>query len=1125
MSVSDKYRKMDHREHVLARPSMYIGSVDADMTDTWVWDSEEERIVKRNINYVPGLYKIFDEILVNAVDHVTRMAQQQSGRPVKNIKVTIEKDTGYIEVWNDGDGIDVVLHPEHNVFVPELIFGHMLTGTNYDDDAERLIGGQNGIGAKACNIFSKEFIVTTIDHARSRMYNQTFQDNMSKACDPVVSACKKVPFTSVRFLPDYQRFGMADGLTDDMYALMVKRVHDACALTDPSVTVWFNGAKIACKSFERYADLYIGGKGEKERFYERIDNGRWEVVVACSDQGFEHVSFVNGIATFKGGKHVDNVSASIVKVMCEMVDKKRKIALRPQHVKDSLMLFIKATIDSPTFDSQSKEYLTTPASKFGSRCELSERFLDKLYKSEIMARAINRVTEQTAKDAKKTDGKKSNRIRGMHKLEDANHAGTAKSKDCALILTEGESAKGLAVAGLSVVGRDKYGVFPLRGKMLNVKDAPVKKILENEEVQNMKKILGLESGKVYEDVKDLRYGRIIIMTDADVDGSHCKGLIMNMFHSLWPSLVKQPNFVTSLLTPIIKATKGQEPPISFYTLNEFEEWKLVNQDGKGYTIKYYKGLGTSTEEEAKQYFQDMRLAKYNFNEDCNDAMNLAFNKKRTDDRKRWLGQYEPSDTIDVTDSSDVTYTDFIHRDLIHFSVYDVRRSIPSVVDGLKPSQRKILYSCFKRNLTSEIKVAQLAGYVSENAAYHHGEASLQGAIIGMAQDFVGSNNMNLLRPNGMFGSRRLGGKDAASPRYIFTQLEPVTSKMFRKEDSPMLHYLDDDGLKVEPNHYVPVLPLVLINGACGIGTGFSTNVPCYRPKDVADAIRAMINAEDAETACTDIKPWYRGFTGTIEPNGTKGYLTHGACIMTPDFKTVEITELPIGTWSEDYKVFLEELMEQNPKLLKDYETHYTNNIVRFVLHCHPEESRKLLESGDLERELKLVGSCLTTTNMHLFDERGVIKKYGSVQEILTDFYKARIACYENRKQSESNRIQASIDKLVVKARFIDDVCDGTIVIMNSTKSEIEARLAELDYDIASFGTLINTPMVHLTREKRAELLGEVNEMKMKLQQYQSIPVKDMWLREIEEVEKEYAQMEVLNQDTTSVRATKKQRKA
>ena len=906
-----KYTKLDHREHVLKRPQMYIGSVVADNFTTWVYDdangsngggsdggsdkgsngggsdggsqgsatvaatsaASKKRMVRREVSFVPGLYKIFDEVLVNAIDHATRLrmspppASSAITHLVKNIRVTIDRESGYIEVHNDGDGIDVVQHAEHgNIYVPELIFGHLLTSVNYDDAEEKVVGGQNGIGAKACNIFSKHFVVETLDHRARKTYLQEFRDNMSVVAPPVIKACaaSKKPFTRVRFLPDYARFG-CDGITDDMYALMAKRAHDAVALTDPTVSVYFNGTKLEYKSMEKYVDLYVGGKDAIDacpRVYERIEGAEgWEVAVAftggfaftggqATTNEFQHVSFVNGIWTLRGGRHVDHMAGQIAKKLIEHAGSKRGAAgaaaknVKPQHLKDAMFLFLKATVVNPAFDSQTKETLTTPASKFGFRPEVSDKFIEKLFRTGIVDRALQVAEALDGKSMKKTDGRKRSVIRNLVKLEDATLAGTSRSRECTLILTEGDSAMTMAMSGLEEVGRERYGVFPLKGKLLNVKDAALKKIADNEEITNLKKIIGLETNKAYATVEDLRYGRIMALTDQDADGSHIKGLLFNLFQSMWPTLFRMDGFLTAMHTPIVKAKHGRTGQcVSFYTLTDYENWRAAgNADGGGWTTKYFKGLGTSTADEAREYFRDLKTVVYAFSADgeSDRCMELAFNKRLADDRKRWLSSYDRQSIVDAS-SKHVPFEDFVNKELIHFSTYDVKRSIPSLVDGLKVSQRKIMFGVFKKRWASgECRVAQLSAYVSENSAYHHGEESLNNAIVGLAQDFVGSNNINLLAPNGQFGSRIRGGKDAASPRYIYTEPAPLTRQLFRKLDDDVLEYLDDDGFPVEPEHYVPVLPLVLVNGATGIGTGFSTSVPCYNPKDILARVRQMM---------------------------------------------------------------------------------------------------------------------------------------------------------------------------------------------------------------------------------------------------------------------------------------------
>ena len=1119
MDLQSKYKKLDHREHVLSRPGMYIGSVEEDTYNTWVFCSDTKRMIKKEIRFIPGLYKIFDEILVNVIDHGTRLKSIEGSNKLKTIKVTIDRVTGTITVFNDGDGIEVEKHPEHKIYIPELIFGNLLTSTNYDDNEEKIIGGQNGIGAKACNIFSKSFTIETVDASRKKLYHQEFTNNMSENTTPTVKYCAKKPYTSITFVPDYERFKMqvTDGMMmpKDVYDLFVKRCYDVCALTDADVSVWLNGEKLEVKTFERYVDLYLGPKGEHPRVYQRV-NDRWEIIASYTDTiGFEQVSFVNGIWTLKGGKHVDYIVNQITSKICEASSKKKKDAdLKPTHVKNFLIVFIKSTITNPSFDSQSKDALTTPMSKFGSRADLDDAFIDKLYKTDLVAKALTLSEKNIQAGLKKTDGKKHTKIRGLIKLDDANLSGSGRSKECVLILTEGDSAKSTAMSGLSVVGRDLYGVFPLRGKVLNVKDITAKKLMENEEIQNIKKIMGLESGKDYKTLDDLRYGRVMIMSDQDHDGSHIRGLIMNMFGTLWPSLTKIPGFITSLLTPIIKVSnKSKSETKAFYNMVDYNRWSSEQPDGaKGWHIKYYKGLGTSNDIEARDYFRNMHLVHYDHDgKESDDVMDLAFNKKRADDRKQWLSNYDPEATVVLTKNEEhLTYQDFINRELIHFSVYDVKRSIPSIVDGLKPSQRKIMYCCFKRNQVDEVKVAQLAGYVSEHAAYHHGEASLQGAIVCMAQDFMGANNINLLHPSGMFGTRRLGGKDASAPRYIFTYFDPITLRIFKKEDSSVLTYLEDDGYRVEPEFYAPIVPTVLINGACGIGTGFSTSISCYNPSDVFATMREVITESGVDDEMREkinkLAPWYRGFTGTIERAGPSAFTSHGRYVKIND-KTVEIVELPVGTWTEDYKAFLEEYLEKNPKVLKDYETHSTNHTIRFILQFYPGELPKLMDDGGFEKEFKLVTKTMTTSNMHLFDADGRIKKYETVADIVTDFYKVRRSYYVKRKDAVIAALEDEMEVLGAKVRMIEEVTSSELKVMGVSRANVEEQLKKRNYpsrpSSGGYEYLMKMPVYTFTTEKRDELKAELQKKRDEHARYTALSIEEIWLDELDELEKEY----------------------
>lgn len=1137
MDVVNKYRKLDHRQHVLARPSMYVGSLRAERVSQWVYDDASGRMIRREIDYIPALFKIFDELLVNAFDHEVRIRMRNgdgNGMPLRKIQVSIDKDKGVISVENDGDGIDVVLHPEHGCYMPELIFGHLLTSTNYEDVAsssgaqeddasvQRIIGGQFGIGAKATNILSRFMEIETVDHVRGKSYSQRFENNMETILAPKIRSCgKKRPRTLVRILPDYGRFG-CDGISDDMYALLSRRVYDATAITGNDVTVHFNGKKLDTKSFERYADLYLGGKSEHNRVYEKIHDG-WEVVIAplppsCGDIGMQHISFVNGIATLRGGKHVDHIAQLVSKRIADMIQQRRsKDAVRPQFVRDSLVFFVKCTIPNPTFDSQCKEVLTTPVSKFGAKIELSDKFAERVYKLDgLVDRVLGLGGALATKTLKKGDGTKQSKLYGIKKLEDAEWAGTAKSKQCTLILTEGDSAKAMAIAGLAVVGRQKFGVFPLRGKVMNVCDMNTQRIADNEEITNIKKILGLQSGKSYDSTAELRYGSIMILADADADGSHIKGLIMNLFLQQWPSLIRAKGFVTSMLTPVVKAfpKKGKDVR-SFYNVADFKTW-IHQPDFKQseWRIKYYKGLGTSTPEEAREYFKQFDLIEYVWDDGAskNDLM-LAFDKKRSDDRKAWLARYDEHATPDYA-KKHLTFSDFVHKDLIHFSNYDLLRSIPSVMDGLKVSQRKVLFACLKRNLKDEIRVAQLAGYVSEHAVYHHGEASLHSTIVGMAQNFVGSgNNIRFLEPVGQFGTRLQGGHDSASPRYIHTLLTDVARLVVPSVDDPILRWLEDDGMQVEPFYYMPVIPLVLVNGAIGIGTGYSTSVPCHNPRDVINAVRARLRGDDGCGALR-LEPWHAGFNGTYQTLGNK---VHSRAVVQRTAATsIRVTELPVQCWTDDFKDDLERFIESKPEV-KGYVNNSTDTIVDFTItFVNAAALDKWMEPAQhppslagnvslFEATLKLVSpKCLSSTNMHLFDPTGRIKHYQSVDDIVTDFMHVRMRGYEQRKENLLQSLHHAAKVLSNKARFIELVIAGELKLWElNSDSTLTDALVERGFDEvnSSFKYLLTLHMSSMTSDKKEQLGRELEAAMRDICALEGKTPRQLWEDDLDALEK------------------------
>ena len=582
--ANQSYKKLSHEEHVLQLPDTYIGDTEINTINIWYYNEQDKKMVQGELSYIPGEYKLFDEIIVNSLDQYTRLKESNNEFPVKNIKINIDSETGRISVYNDGIGIPVEKHETENKYIPELIFGDLLTSSNYNKNELKHVGGKNGYGAKLANIFSKEFTVETVDNIRQKKCIIKFYENKTRKDKPKITNNKSKPYTKITYLPDYNRF-KSKGITDDMIRLMQKRAYDLTCCTDNSVNIYFNNEKLESKNFEKYVNLYIGKKTDHFRVYD--NNDRWEICVAMSPTfNFEQISFVNGINTSKGGKHVDYIVSQITKKLVAYISKKHKISIKPNFIKDNLIVFIKCTIDNPSFDSQTKEYLTTNKDKFGCKFDITNKFIEQLAKSGIVEKSMELSSVKDFKQLKKNDGKKQNRIKGIPKLEDANFAGGKKSSQCTLILTEGDSAKSTAMSGLDVVGRDYWGVFPLKGKMLNVRDIKnMKKIYENEEIKNIIKIFGLEIGKKYnqENKNTLRYGRIMCLTDQDEDGSHIKGLLFNLFYTLWPELFDIIGFNNSMLTPLIKVSLGKSKK-SFYCISDFKSWEQSNT--KKFTAKY-----------------------------------------------------------------------------------------------------------------------------------------------------------------------------------------------------------------------------------------------------------------------------------------------------------------------------------------------------------------------------------------------------------------------------------------------------------------------------------------------------------------------------------------------------------
>lgn len=1138
------YVSMDQRTHILHRPDMYIGSIkntEVEFYGAYIdeynenkeeKDEKDEKSPKKvvkdesfkpnmdklyiykkvgQINF--GLHRIFIEVLSNAIDNVWRSLN--SDTKSSKIKVEIDEE-GRISVWNDGMSIPVEINEESGLYNPELIFGKLLTSSNYDDNEERMTSGRNGLGSKATCVFSKEFNVKLFDPTTGHQYIQTWKNNMAEKSPPKITSPKqKNGYTQITFLPDYEKFGVKS-LSEDMKSLFFKNIVDTAMIT--GINVYYNDEKVPVKTMKDYASLYYKDDADMI-FIESLDS---KVVLAANKkpEGFSQISFVNGIETFHGGVHVDSWTNALLKPILDKINstiKKGNNLLTFRDIRPYFKLFLNCNLVNPSFTSQEKSYLGSP-NVINPAEHIQQKHINAILKWDVIQNIKEMVKGKELNELKKTEKKKG--FKKIVGLDQANLAGSKYSDQCSLILCEGDSAKTFAVKGIQTgigtkKGRDYFGIYPLRGKCLNVRNSNVSTIANNQEICDVIQTLNLRYGVDYTEDKNyetLCYGRVIILTDSDVDGYHICGLLLNFFHKLFPTLLERnPAFITCMRTPIVRIYYPKND-ISFYTLEEFKKYQSQNPNKKG-EVKYFKGLGTNNNKEIETCF-GKKMIEFVKDDNTDLTMDKVFNSKYSDQRKKWLEEYKPSESDEIVGKGTIQelgISDFLDKEMIKFSIDDCKRSIPSIMDGFKESHRKIIYATFLKNLKysgKTMKVAQLAGFVAEKTNYHHGEQCLFDTITKLAHDFVGSNNIPYLYRDGQFGGRIAGGKDAANARYIFTKLDNLTRLIFREEDDVLLNYIYDDGDKVEPHFFVPVIPTILVNGCtAGIGTGWSSQVPCYNPVDLIRWIKNWLNKEDNEE---EILPWYRGFTGIIEKTTKNKYLTKGII----EKKTVRgvnkviVKELPVSLWIDKFKDHLDTLLEN--KNIKSYKNYSSDVEINFEI-----DELKESEFECNEENLKLT-STISSGNMVLFNKEGQLKKYENLNEIMEEFCEVRYDFYVKRKEYILKDFQYQLLILTNKMKFLKEVMDGTLIIQDVDEEDLYKEMKKRGYysnnsnnleednsKISGYSYLVNMNIRSFTKQKLESLQKEIDIITQKVKEIENTTPTDMWQNDLKELETEY----------------------
>ena len=622
MSVEKKYKKLTDIEHVTMRPGMYIGSTTDAKQRAWVFNEDTQKMENKDIIFNPGFVKIFDEIISNSVDEGKRPDSH-----LNVIKVDINRETGEIKSWDNG-GIPVVMHKEENQYVPEMIFSELRSGSNFnDEDDERTWVGTNGVGSTVTNIFSTEFHVETADGKNK--FTQTFTNNSTVKTEPKIKAIKQ-NYTQITFTPDYEKLNTT--LHEGNYAKLVKRVYDIAGC-NPNMKVYLNGELIKIKSFKDYVSLFAD-----DFCYE--ENEDWKVAIGSSDGSFKQISFVNGAETDDpNGSHINYILGQLIEKIRSHIKKKNKVDVKPSTIKNHLAVYIDATVINPVYSSQTKEKLITDSSKFGTTFTVSDKLVRTIIKSEVIQKILDwvlakQLANEQAELRKLNKNQSKLNPRKIVKLSDANEK--KKREDCMLFLAEGDSA---AKAFISAADKRWTGSFPLKGKPINVRDTPVKRLVNNQEFSSLMTAIGLQLGEPVTDIKQLRYGKIVFMTDADVDGHHICGLLLNMFNHFWPELLDM-GVMYRFRTPLVKAFNSKGKVIKeFFTEREYEEWDAINKDKKKYTSRYFKGLGGHKTPDFKKYLTnlDHYLEPLTIESvEDRDILDLVFDKANANLRKEWL---------------------------------------------------------------------------------------------------------------------------------------------------------------------------------------------------------------------------------------------------------------------------------------------------------------------------------------------------------------------------------------------------------------------------------------------------------------------------------------------------------
>lgn len=1213
------YATEDWKTFVLREPDTFLGSGALDVFYEFTYHPPTRMVRQEAIYASHAMKHTFTEALSNAQDAIMRAKTE--GLPASKVDVVF-REGRRIEITNVGADIISVRRNEAGVWIPESVLGNLLSGSNSRAKNKTWVG-KNGVGGTLVNIFSSYFCVEVWDHVRRVFYRQEWRDNCVKCTDePLLVEGGKDHFAGYEGIPDdcgavrvvfdldFPKFcdaGLSERLpdiaflrgcyTDPVLRLYARKVLDCSLATRvPVHLLWTSpeGEIVVDETFEvdgiqSYSERFFEEKPANCLVYRAAFPSGWKpaqsegvlseleaVIYDTPDEGYA-VSFANGQPTEMGGVHVDELCKGISRYAIKLVedantarDKTNTAKLVQADVMNHVTVFVSAVVPDPKFSGQTKSRLTAPR----PAVRWFESDIEKV-KDWSMVRAVTDTLDMKRKRLlSKTDGRKTRRI-NIPKAEDANHAGGPESERCVLWFCEGDSAKNYALTLLENLdgGRDFNGIYPLSGKILNVMKANSEQLSRNRQVIEIKLMLGLQEGVDYslpENIRQLRYGKIGVLTDQDMDGNHIKYLLTVFFGTRFSGILVRGNMIT-WLSPIIRVKKGKTS-IRFFSMGDFHAWKADKSlsEIKKWSVKYYKGLGGSTDVEVQEDVTHPFVEVTRFDEHAMDTLKLAFDRDHILQRKAWIQDHirekrnrevrEGGRTMEGIpegyEETDATLGEFLNRmdrsrrsgdagplmleyktisrgireDYMNFNLLSLKRAIPCEIDGLKVSERKVVWTALKvLKEHEEIKTAQFGNMTAKETDYAHNEQCLERVISGLAQDFPTSNNMPYFKGNGQFGSQYR--PKASAGRYTHVERAFWLRYVFREEDDAILPMVFDEGRETEPEHLMPIIPMLLVNGGCGIANGFSSFVPQYNPVDVVREVRRIINGEPGDASY--MNPWYRGFKGSIEllveDDETQRVIAMQAygCYEQKRHGVVRVTELPIGCSGEVYRKKLNEWRENRQNIRKQRLPGEKNGDNRSI-----KDFNNMSKKNDMAFELIGVENIsyqslwlvrrMGMTNMVLLEslhgeeiygaekiptgckgetmEPYIPKKYRTIQEYLERFVKIRLYYYQLRKNHLIAAKERDLATHVAKRRFIADVVDKVIDVFHTGEESLLSLMKERGHAESLLST---TPIRKFCPEEVERLSQAVQAIEEELATLRGTSPRDMWLRDLEEFEKVY----------------------